>query len=79
MNFKSIPKNAIIRKEYVKCGKEFCLKCEHDPYYYAYWRDKKNAKKLKKKYIGRDNPRERTGIEIQDNHSNDLENIFRNN
>ena len=76
-NFKSIPESATIRKEYVKCGKDLCLGCKHGPYYYAYWKD--DSGKLKKKYIGRDNPRERTGIEIQDNHSNDLENIFRNN
>ena len=59
-NFKIIPQNATIRVEYVKCGKDFCLKCEHGPYYYAYWRDEKNDRKLKKKYIGRNDPR-RTG------------------
>jgi hypothetical protein len=76
-NFKVIPQNATIRVEYVRCGKAFCLKCEHGPYYYAYWRDKSG--KLKKKYIGRNNPSERTGKEIQDNyHNNDLENILRN-
>jgi hypothetical protein len=64
-NFQVVPKNATIRVEYVRCGKEFCLICEHGPYYYAYWRDKSG--KLKKKYIGRSNPRERRGIEIQDN------------
>ncbi len=61
-NSKSLPNNATIRKEYVKCGKEFCLGCEHGPYYYAYWRDE--IGKLKKKYIGRHNPRERE-TEIQ--------------
>jgi hypothetical protein len=35
-NFKVIPKNATIREEYIRCGKDFCLKCEHGPYYYAY-------------------------------------------
>jgi len=76
-NFKVIPKNATIREEYVRCGNNFCLKCEHGPYYYAYWRDKSG--KLKKKYIGRNDPRERTGIEIQNNYyNNDLENILRN-
>lgn len=49
-NTKSLPENATIRKEYVKCGKPFCL-LEHGPYYYAYWRDS-NTKKLNKKYIG---------------------------
>ena len=48
---KSIPKNATIRKEYVKCGKVLCYHGKHGPYYYAYWKDPK-TKKLKKKYIG---------------------------
>jgi hypothetical protein len=47
---KSIPKNATIRKEYIKCGKEICQH-KHGPYYYAYWKDPE-SKKLKKKYIG---------------------------
>jgi hypothetical protein len=47
---KSIPENATIRKEYVKCGKEICEE-KHGPYYYAYWKDPE-VKKLKKKYIG---------------------------
>jgi hypothetical protein len=47
---KSIPKNATIRKEYIKCGKQMC-QYKHGPYYYAYWKDPE-SKKLKKKYIG---------------------------
>jgi hypothetical protein len=47
---KSIPENATIRKEYVKCGKEICEQ-KHGPYYYAYWKDPE-SRKLKKKYIG---------------------------
>jgi hypothetical protein len=47
---KSIPENATIRKEYIKCGKQMC-EIEHGPYYYAYWKDPQ-SKKLKKKYIG---------------------------
>lgn len=47
---KSIPENATIRKEYVKCGKQICQQ-KHGPYYYAYWKDPK-SKRLKKKYIG---------------------------
>jgi hypothetical protein len=35
---KSIPENATIRKEYIKCGKEMC-ELKHGPYYYAYWKD----------------------------------------
>jgi hypothetical protein len=48
---KSIPENATIRKEYVKCGKTPCYHGKHGPYYYAYWKDPE-TKKLKKKYIG---------------------------
>ena len=73
-NSKTIPQNATIREEYVKCGKDLCLGCEHGPYYYAYWRDENG--KLKKKYIGRNNPREKEKG-IQDNYSNDLEHILR--
>jgi hypothetical protein len=47
---KSIPENATIRKEYIKCGKDMC-ELKHGPYYYAYWKDPE-SKKLKKKYIG---------------------------
>ena len=46
----SVPDNATIRKEYIKCGKEMC-ELEHGPYYYAYCKDPE-TKKLKKKYIG---------------------------
>src|SRR5918911_347802 len=46
---KSMPENATIRKEYIKCGKELCEEL-HGPYYYAYWKD--SNKKLNKKYIG---------------------------
>ena len=49
---KLIPKNATIRKEYVKCKKPDCCYERHGPYYYAYWKDPE-TKKLKKKYIGR--------------------------
>lgn len=47
---KSIPENATIKKEYIKCGKQICEQ-KHGPYYYAYWKDPE-SKKLKKKYIG---------------------------
>jgi hypothetical protein len=46
----SIPGNATLRKEYIKCGKQMC-ELRHGPYYYAYWKDPE-SKKLKKKYIG---------------------------
>ena len=48
----SIPKNATIRKEFVKCKKSDCYHERHGPYYYAYWKDPE-TKRLKKKYIGR--------------------------
>jgi len=50
---KSIPKNATIRKKYVKCKKPNCCSDRHGPFYYAYWKDPTH-KKLRKKYIGRD-------------------------
>jgi hypothetical protein len=57
--FNGLPRNATIRKEYVKCGRDSC-EMSHGPYYYAYWKerisssDNKSATvwKLKKKYIG---------------------------
>lgn len=47
---KSIPENATIRKEYIKCGKQMC-ELRHGPYYYAYWKDPE-SKNLKKRYAG---------------------------
>ncbi len=52
-----VPKNANIREEFIRCGKESCNDCPHGPYYYAYWKDS-TTKKLKKKYIGQFNPKE---------------------
>jgi hypothetical protein len=48
-NYSSVPSNATIKEERIKCGKS-CLMCPHGPYYYAYW--KSDRGKLKKKYIG---------------------------
>jgi hypothetical protein len=48
---KSIPRNATIKKEFVKCKKPNC-RHKHGPYYYGYWKDPE-TKRLKKKYIGR--------------------------
>ena len=49
----SLPKNATIREEFVKCGKDSCERCPHGPYYYAYWKDNVNGNSiLKKKYLG---------------------------
>ncbi len=50
---KSLPSKVTIRREYIKCGKEYCKECRHGPYYYGYWREKDG--KLKKKYIGINN------------------------
>jgi hypothetical protein len=47
-----VPKNATIRKEFVKCKKPNCYRQLHGPYYYAYWKDPE-TRRLKKKYIGR--------------------------
>jgi hypothetical protein len=63
---KSIPQNATIRSEYIKCGKDGCLHETHGPYYYAYWKDAK-TKKLKKKYIGDHMPNNK---EEEDHHCN---------
>jgi hypothetical protein len=48
---RSVPRNATIRQEYIKCGKTPCYHGKHGPYYYAYWKDPE-TKKLRKKYIG---------------------------
>ncbi len=55
----SIPDNATIREEFIKCGKSSCNRCLHGPYYYAYWKDKanNNKNKLRKKYLGVIDPR----------------------
>ena len=50
---KSIPKNATIRREFVKCNKSNCHRMQHGPYYYAYWKDPR-TKKVIKRYIGKD-------------------------
>ena len=56
--FDDLPRNATIRKEYVRCGKNSC-EMRHGPYYYAYWKEKVPDKdtgvavrKVKKRYIG---------------------------
>ena len=49
---KTVPKNATIRMEFVKCKKPNCYRQQHGPYYYAYWKDPK-TRRLKKKYIGK--------------------------
>jgi len=53
----SLPKNATIREEFIKCGKPSCSLCPHGPYYYSYLRDKV-TKKLRKKYLGVIDPRQ---------------------
>ncbi len=54
----SLPRNSTIREELIRCGKPFCNKCPHRPYYYAYFKDKSDNKvKLRKTYIGIIDPR----------------------
>lgn len=53
-NYASVPSNATIRKENVKCGNSMCYRCKHGPYFYAYW---KEGRRLNKKYIGKYDPR----------------------
>lgn len=48
----SVPKNATIREEFVKCKKPNCYRHHHGPYYYAYWKDPE-TKRLRKRYIGK--------------------------
>lgn len=57
IRYHGAPKNASIREELVKCGKENCSDCPHGPYYYAYWKDV-TTKKLMKKYLGVIDPRQ---------------------
>ena len=56
----SIPKNATIREEFIKCGRDACNNCPHGSYYYAYWRNKTindDKIKLRKRYLGAMDPR----------------------
>jgi hypothetical protein len=63
----SVPSNATIRSEDVKCGKSFCLRCPHGPYYYADWEGANG--KLRKKYIGaKYDPSWKTRNTSNDNH-----------
>jgi hypothetical protein len=62
-NYESVPENATIREEYVKCGNYSCRRCKHGPYYYAYWRDQG---KQYKKYLGKYDPRDKKSLELTD-------------
>jgi hypothetical protein len=62
-NYESVPKNATIRKEYIKCGNLSCRRCNHGPYYYAYWRQEG---KRYKKYLGVYDPRNEESLELTD-------------
>jgi hypothetical protein len=62
-NYESVPKNATIRSEYIKCGNHSCRRCSHGPYYYAYWRDQ--GKRFKK-YLGKYDPRDRESLKLID-------------
>jgi hypothetical protein len=63
-NYESVPSKATIRKEYVKCGNHSCCRCKHGPYYYAYWRDETG--KLRKKYLGKHDPRDKDTLNLID-------------
>jgi hypothetical protein len=63
-NYKSTPPGATITKEYVKCGTHSRYRCKHGPYYYAYWRDEN--RKLRKKYIGKYDPRDKENLKLTD-------------
>jgi len=63
-NYESVPSKATIRKEYVKCGNHSCYRCKHGPYYYAYWRDENG--KLRKKYLGKYDPRNKDTFNLID-------------
>ena len=67
---KSIPENATIRKEYIKCGKQICQQ-KHGPYYYAYWKDPQ-SKRLKKKYIGDHMPKNKELNDDCNNNNNQI-------
>ncbi|MGD1838591.1 MAG: hypothetical protein ACPKPY_11115 [Nitrososphaeraceae archaeon] len=60
--YENIPLGATVREEFIHCCKSYC-NLKHGPYYYAYWRDKK-SKKLKKKYLGKFDPRANASKEI---------------
>jgi hypothetical protein len=62
-NYESVPENATIRTEYIKCGNYSCRRCKHGPYYYAYWRQKG---KRYKKYLGKYDPRDKNSLKLTD-------------
>ena len=62
-NYESVPENATIRKEYIKCGNYSCRRCKHGPYYYAYWTDRGMRHK---KYLGKYDPRDKQSLELTD-------------
>ena len=62
-NYESVPENATIRKEYIKCGNYSCRRCKHGPYYYSYWTDRGMRHK---KYLGKYDPRDKQSLELTD-------------
>jgi hypothetical protein len=62
-NYESVPTNATIREEYVRCGNYSCRRCKHGPYYYAYWREQGVRYK---KYLGKYDPRNKESIKLTD-------------
>lgn len=54
---RKVPEWATLNERWVRCGKPECRTCPHGPFYYWVWRDEKNPKKLRSKYIGREKPK----------------------
>lgn len=61
------------RAQYVNCGKSGCRRCPHGPYWYGFWRE---GKRMKSRYFGKKDPRERRQEQVEagasDFHPNDL-------
>lgn len=53
MKTELIPKIKWVQKKMIRCGRSYCTKCPHGPYWYGYW---KEAGKLKSAYIGKKLP-----------------------
>lgn len=60
------------RCEWVKCGKE-CGGCPHGPYWYAYWRE---GKRVRKRYVGKGDPRGRDADDHQAERPHRHDDIF---
>lgn len=57
--FETVPANATIREEHVKCKKFHCKMYPHGPYYYAYWKENGKFEKEVYRYEIRQNVEKR--------------------